>query len=81
MPRPVSLIAADFKEILAKRLSFADASRRFELLWDEANVAASRLLPNNLGHGYIALLRRMNAEFSGRYTRDRELDSLDVAGR
>ncbi|SEB97719.1 hypothetical protein SAMN02787142_0659 [Burkholderia sp. WP9] len=65
--RPVTQIAADFKELLATRLSFTDASERFELLWDEANAAASRLLGNSLGYGYIALLRQMHAEFSSRY--------------
>ncbi|ASV96798.1 hypothetical protein CJU94_00585 [Paraburkholderia aromaticivorans] len=65
--RTVTQIAADFAELLATRLSFIEASRRFELLWDEANAAASRLLENGLGHGYIALLRPMHAEFSSRF--------------
>ncbi|CAD6561669.1 hypothetical protein LMG28727_07507 [Paraburkholderia kirstenboschensis] len=74
--RPVTQIAADFKELLATRLSFSEASGRFELLWDEANAAASRLLGKGLGHGYIALLRRMHAEFSSRYPDGDDVDSM-----
>ncbi|WCM18304.1 hypothetical protein NDK50_22365 [Paraburkholderia bryophila] len=71
-PRAARLIAADFKALLASRPSFTEASKRFEVLWDETNATASCLLPHNLGHGYIALLRRMHAEFTSRYPSERQ---------
>ena len=76
--RSVGLIAADFKALLASRLPFDDACKSFELLWDETNASASRLLPSNLGHGYIALLRRMHSEFNGRYPRSADSDGKYV---
>jgi len=66
--RPVSAIESDFKRLLNQRFPVASAREQFEVLWDEANAAAVRLLGTDAGHDYVGLLKRMHEEFESLYS-------------
>ena len=66
--RPVSAIEADFKQLLGQQFPVSSAREHFEVLWDEANAAAVRLLGSDASHDYVGLLKRMHEEFESFYS-------------
>nr|WP_241018629.1 hypothetical protein [Paraburkholderia sp. Tr-20389] len=45
------------------------AHDKFERLWDETNALAASMMMTSQALPYIALLKRMHADFAGRYPR------------
>ncbi|WP_246279148.1 hypothetical protein [Paraburkholderia ultramafica] len=60
-------IEKDFADLVASRLPVWIAREKFELLWDETNLVAARLVFTTEGESYISLLKRMHETFESRY--------------
>lgn len=65
--RAVEVIEHEFDGMLLQHWSPDIARRRFEVLWDEVNVAATKTLGRDAGCAYIALLSCMQYEFDKQY--------------
>ncbi|AME23742.1 hypothetical protein AXG89_07650 [Burkholderia sp. PAMC 26561] len=65
--RAVEQIEHEFAGMLLQHWHPDIARQRFEVLWDEVNVAAIKTLGSDAGSAYIALLIRMQYEFDEQY--------------
>ena len=65
--RTVEEIEGEFSGMLHQHWPPDVARQRFEVIWDEVNVAATTTLGNAEGSAYIALLSRMQYEFDKQY--------------
>ena len=65
--RTVEEIESEFSGILHQHWPPVVARQRFEVIWDEVNVAATTTLGNAEGSAYVALLSRMQYEFDKQY--------------
>jgi hypothetical protein len=61
--RSVREIENDFAEVLASPLPAAIALDKLERLWNDANLGAGLLLPEEPGLPYLALLKRLQETF------------------
>lgn len=68
-PRSPEEIEQDFLDLLMSGIPADIAHDKFERLWDETNALAASQMMTSQGLPYIALLKRMLAEFAGRYPR------------
>jgi hypothetical protein len=68
-PRPAEEIEKDFLDLLMSGIPADIAHDKFERLWDETNTLAASSMMTPQALPYIALLKRMHAEFAGRYPR------------
>jgi hypothetical protein len=62
-------IEKDFLDLLMSGIPAEIAYDKFERLWDETNALAASSMMTPQALPYIALLKRMHAEFAGRYPR------------
>jgi len=66
-PRAVEQIESEFDGMLVHHWEREIARDRFEVLWDEVNAAAMRMLDTDVASAYIALLSRMQDAFDKQY--------------
>ena len=65
--REVDEIEKEFRGMLLQHWHYDVARRRFEVIWDEVNAEAVRLLGTDAGAVYVALLCRMQHSFDEQY--------------
>lgn len=65
--RTVEEIESEFSGMLHQHWPPDVARQRFEVIWDEVNVAATKTLGNAEGSAYISLLSRMQYELDRQY--------------